>query len=1809
MKRRGTKAEAGEPLAKWEPLGDETFFTALERLILCSSSATHEGWNNDVDVFLVTLRDFPQKSPQKLFQLMRICYSQLNVRVIDGGWEAFVNEGDLGTLMTNNISALRVAIARILLRWVELPIDTSAKMVLLPKIVSMDEAYPDVHASGLMTVLVTKMQDGIKAHQEQQRKKHSILLTGEVDGDQAKDSHLRVSSENRGKDGDAKKMRRQRAKKDRARVSAFVDFMTLHGSSKAADYLTYIDLQVMRSLDIREFVTPPTSFSEDMAIGSEAAPGLDSSSAIGALRSSLHKTKVERKEGLSTYKTSFNRVRNLLVKVVVKHSDRRARAASIRDVVSIAVRFRELNNFNGVMVVLSALHMPAVTELRLTWVTYTKMFPDNQAQFERLTSLMNPSKNYAKYRKVLEHCDRPFIPYLGITLRDLSFVEMTSATKAKNDTINYDKARAMMAIVKGVWQWRKYELNSLAQVDSEMLDIVVSAAGPCYIGTDDEDANDAVAAALAADRLRERDELSPSSTGDAASASGMESGASSTNPSRSGSRLDLNTIVSPVQMSRITSTLLYNDVQTLSRRDWNLLLTGAKKRRYSPGTMVVVEATIAPCLFHVREGNARVTQCGELVATLGPDELFGEMSVMDKYGVSLYSVVAGSQGVTVHIIELSFVAKLFAAEPELALRFFRYMATRMAHRYSNEHVSLFANAAKDSWATDALSKAFPRAKTQREADEENEMYGPASRQNSFLRVPIKRNSSDVSSNGDTSSSSRSRSESDHSDEGLIIATEPLSSRPSPKLRPSDSGVTDGGSSETPEGTISDQSQVTVEATIDPAMMLEADAPLPPAPESEACTPRSESLISPRSEQDSTPFDLHSSKSHSPALSPSLAVSPPSFNNSDVEGEIDGLNLSSLGGDVSDNDTSFTHSASATSDRDNTSDTDESETLTVDGPSSTSSRGSSTPSLNGSSDHVKGTKPRTSRKHSDRSRTASIDFGSDGGGREPRSRGSRHSRKKHRRKRTRTASSFGDGETARANGGGIGDEFANGTAGGGAHLKHLPMHDEASPSGISLRETKCQVEDNKFAGKFVLGKRDLLIKSYNCQITTQVGNYHWGTLYVSQTYLCFFSKVFNIKMKEVIDFSDVSKVHTKTHADGSTIKMDVVLSKRKKKTFLVQAEECAELVGLIEALVALGKTRSERLNVLQCDDLTYAPKDIADGKRSSPIASNSSMELQEEDWRILLEGSTLLKFKKDEVVVNEHGIDRRIYRVARGKLHVEKMHQGMAVRLYNIHEGDTFGEVSFLEGRYSNLTSVVADTAVEVYALDDYYVELLSARKPTLSARFFHYLTSTLIDKLKGRERKETPAERAAKDIGLPPFYVRLPNLIAMPINSEEMRLVFAGPTNQITSDKTDIASATAITTYPYDRPKIKPGTNILIKQRLGDPICDQYCIAYYRNRVVAALADGCNWGENVRKAASRASRTFVRYMMVRQHEFTDVARVGALMQRAFAVAHHAISNVDEEGVETVHGIGTTTLLGAVQLQLNKVANAEKMLARLARNQNIMISKDQLSDLSPKSRRKHAALSHVGSDDQLDGFKMMKASDLHFEQYVKAKWGLLLANVGDCKAFHYRAKDGAVRDVTYNNRCLSEDASDCGGRLGPYMDGNKPDLRNYKLSFYAVEDNDLIMLVSDGVHDNLDPQALGIPPSELTLGSSKSWDELSPERAEVAKTLYREVKVAELLKEHMAKHGATTLTSSLACDCLMEYSAEINKPAQDWMEEHPNKKLPSDYTRFPGKMDHSTAICWQVGNAPNLKSCVRSHEQFVSEELKKPMPMEGVIVNP
>jgi CRP/FNR family cyclic AMP-dependent transcriptional regulator len=68
---------------------------------------------------------------------------------------------------------------------------------------------------------------------------------------------------------------------------------------------------------------------------------------------------------------------------------------------------------------------------------------------------------------------------------------------------------------------------------------------------------------------------------------------------------------------------------SLDKKELGMLAKLVKEQRYEPGTTIVQSGAGGHGLYVIKEGNVSIIQSGKTVATMGPGQFFGEISVLD----------------------------------------------------------------------------------------------------------------------------------------------------------------------------------------------------------------------------------------------------------------------------------------------------------------------------------------------------------------------------------------------------------------------------------------------------------------------------------------------------------------------------------------------------------------------------------------------------------------------------------------------------------------------------------------------------------------------------------------------------------------------------------------------------------------------------------------------------------------------------------------------------------------------------------------------------------------------------------------------------------------------------------------------------------------------------------------------------------------------------------------------------------------------------------------------------------------------------
>ncbi|XP_049824634.1 PP2C-like domain-containing protein CG9801 isoform X2 [Aethina tumida] len=231
----------------------------------------------------------------------------------------------------------------------------------------------------------------------------------------------------------------------------------------------------------------------------------------------------------------------------------------------------------------------------------------------------------------------------------------------------------------------------------------------------------------------------------------------------------------------------------------------------------------------------------------------------------------------------------------------------------------------------------------------------------------------------------------------------------------------------------------------------------------------------------------------------------------------------------------------------------------------------------------------------------------------------------------------------------------------------------------------------------------------------------------------------------------------------------------------------------------------------------------------------------------------------------------------------------------------------------------------------------------------------------------------------------------------------------------------------YDR-------NQVTKNKNGDPIADCFGIIARHDSAILAVADGVNWGEKACIAAKSAVHGCLHYLD--KTIFNDTKPFDDLTIKSDDSAPTSLSIADARPENLIKNTREVfvCLLRAFNCAHDLILENKGMLTTLT-----------VAIVLPLKQRARRNGEEQGT------------------RYI-----CCVCNVGDTLAYVYSQKYG-VRELTKGSHDINcnRDMRDALGALGP-VDGINPELSNLTLSITTLNEGDIVLVASDGLTDNFDP---------------------------------------------------------------------------------------------------------------------------------------------
>jgi len=168
---------------------------------------------------------------------------------------------------------------------------------------------------------------------------------------------------------------------------------------------------------------------------------------------------------------TFNTMSAWVGSTIVKLPDIKERAEAIEIFIDIADKLWDLNNFNGMFAVTAGLGMSGVYRLKKSWAVVNE---ESLKTFERLKEFMSGKAAFAAIRGRIKQVKPPCIPYIGIYLTDLTFIE-DGNPKTINGKINFFRSACFASVIRDMqtYQNEKYLFFEVKELKEALLSLQI----------------------------------------------------------------------------------------------------------------------------------------------------------------------------------------------------------------------------------------------------------------------------------------------------------------------------------------------------------------------------------------------------------------------------------------------------------------------------------------------------------------------------------------------------------------------------------------------------------------------------------------------------------------------------------------------------------------------------------------------------------------------------------------------------------------------------------------------------------------------------------------------------------------------------------------------------------------------------------------------------------------------------------------------------------------------------------------------------------------------------------------------------------------------------------------------------------------------------------------------------------------------------------------------------------------------------------------------------------------------------------------
>ena len=217
-------------------------------------------------------------------------------------------------------------------------------------------------------------------------------------------------------------------------------YIFYHDPMEIAEYLTCISYQMLRNINYKELLN----------------------------KNFAGKGKEEKAPNVMKVIDRFNKLVFFIIEDIFSYDNKKVRCQCIEKCVDVAIKLKELHNYNDLIMINICLVNLTLNKLKLT---FKKLSNKYKNIIKEMNAFCSSKDCYINIRRLIfNNKGIPYIPYLGIILKEIMNIEEMNYIVNENN-INFDK---LIKMYKVIYRFNEFKKTKFAYEKSKELDILIN---------------------------------------------------------------------------------------------------------------------------------------------------------------------------------------------------------------------------------------------------------------------------------------------------------------------------------------------------------------------------------------------------------------------------------------------------------------------------------------------------------------------------------------------------------------------------------------------------------------------------------------------------------------------------------------------------------------------------------------------------------------------------------------------------------------------------------------------------------------------------------------------------------------------------------------------------------------------------------------------------------------------------------------------------------------------------------------------------------------------------------------------------------------------------------------------------------------------------------------------------------------------------------------------------------------------------------------------------------------------------------------